>query len=120
MRIRQLGWAGIEILADGHALVVDYVRDFPLLAHTAGTDAYAPHSMPALAALVTHLHEDHTDVGAIESAVGPGGVLLRPAPFAGAGDEAAFTEPNEERLAMSTSTSASSRNGRASNSVPSS
>lgn len=102
MRIRHLGWAGIEILADGHALVVDYVRDFTLLTQTVGTDAYAAHSMPALAALVTHLHEDHTDVGAIESAVGPQGILLRPAPFAGSGDEAVFTEPNEDRLAAST------------------
>ncbi|MGV9800933.1 MBL fold metallo-hydrolase [Mycobacterium sp. NPDC003449] len=98
MRIRRLGWAGIEVIADGHALVVDYVRDFPLLTSTVPNGAYAAHSKPAVAALVTHLHEDHCDVAAIESAVGPGGIVLRPPPFAGTADEAAFTEPNEERL----------------------
>lgn len=102
MQIRRLGWAGIEVITDDRALVVDYVRDFPLLTTTVGTGAYAAHSKPAVAALVTHLHEDHTDVAAIESAVGPRGTVLRPAPFVGTADEVAFTEPNEHRLAAST------------------
>lgn len=101
MLIRRLGWAGIEVIVDGSSLVVDYVRDFPLLTATQPHGAYAPHTRRAVAALVTHLHEDHTDVAAIESAVGPAGVVLRPAPLVGVDDDVAFTERGEELLETS-------------------
>ena len=85
--------------ANGSSLVIDYITDFPLLTASQLAGAYAPARQQALAALVTHLHEDHTDVDAIESAVGPNGLLLRPPPIPGVTDEARFTEAAEERLA---------------------
>ena len=103
MRIRRLGWAGIEVVSDdGSSVVVDYVHDFSLLTATRPDGAYAPHTQPAVAALITHLHEDHTDVAAIQSAVGPTGLVLRPAAVDASGAEAAFTEPREADLAAST------------------
>jgi L-ascorbate metabolism protein UlaG (beta-lactamase superfamily) len=101
MKIRRLGWAGIEITAQGSAIVIDYVKDFFLLTATRPKGEFVDHAHPAVAALVTHLHEDHTDVAAIQSAVGPRGRLLRPAPFAAAAEEAAFTEGAEADLAAS-------------------
>lgn len=103
MRIRRLGWAGIEVVsANGSSLVVDYIHDFALLTATQPHGAYAAHGQPAIAALVTHLHEDHTDIGAIVSAVGPTGLLLRPPALAATAEEATFTEPREADIAHST------------------
>ena len=101
MKIRRLGWAGIEVSAQGSALVVDYVRDFALLTATQPVGAFVAPTQPAAAALVTHLHEDHTDVGAIQSAVGPDGLVLRPAPFIGGAEEVVFTATGEADLAAS-------------------
>ena len=103
MRVRRLGWAGIEVFSDrGPSLVVDFVRDFSLLRATQPDGAFAEPEGPAVAALVTHLHEDHTDVAAIQSAVGDGGLVLRPAPFVAAADEAVFTDGAETGLEAST------------------
>lgn len=101
MQIRLLGWAGMELSAQGSSLVVDFVRDFPLLTATQPASSFVEPEQPAVAALVTHLHEDHTDVTAIESAVGPEGVVLRPEPFAATVEEAAFTEGSEAALTAS-------------------
>ncbi|MBJ7385526.1 MAG: MBL fold metallo-hydrolase [Mycolicibacterium sp.] len=103
MRIRRLGWAGIEVINDrGSSLVVDFVRDFSLLRATQPDGAFAEPERAAALALVTHLHEDHTDVAAIQSAVGDTGLVLRPAPFVAAADEAVFTDGPETDLAAST------------------
>jgi L-ascorbate metabolism protein UlaG (beta-lactamase superfamily) len=102
VKIRRLGWAGLELISDeGPSLVVDFVRDFALLTDTRPQGAYAEPAQPAAAALVTHLHEDHTDVAAIGSAVGATGLVLRPAPLAATADEATFTESAEADLAAS-------------------
>lgn len=101
MKIRRLGWAGVELSAQGATLVVDFVRDFSLLTATQREGAFVEPARAAVAALVTHLHEDHTDVAAIVSAVGPTGVVLRPAPFVATADEAPFTEASEADLAAS-------------------
>ena len=67
MRVRRLGWAGIEVISDrGPSLVVDFVRDFSLLRATQPDGAFAEPEGTAALALVTHLHEDHTDVAAIQ------------------------------------------------------
>lgn len=99
MQIRRLGWAGIEVLAQGQSVVVDYVKDSALLTNALPAGSLVPplHT-PALAALVTHLHADHTDVAAIESAVGDTGVVLRPTPFAGSPAEALWTAQQERDL----------------------
>jgi L-ascorbate metabolism protein UlaG (beta-lactamase superfamily) len=102
MRVRSLGWAGLEVVSDGASLVIDYVRDFPLFTASRSRDAYALPRQRASAALVTHLHEDHTDVEAIESAVGATGLVLRPAPQADGPPASEFTERAETRLGVST------------------
>lgn len=104
MKIRRLGWDGLEVTArGGESLVIDYVHDSSAFLRDnwkAGSPV-RPQQAPALAALVTHLHEDHTDVAAIESAVGPDGVVLRPAPFPGSQAENVFTLKQEGELAAS-------------------
>jgi L-ascorbate metabolism protein UlaG (beta-lactamase superfamily) len=93
MELRRLGWSGFEVTAQGESLVIDCVGDSSafLSDHLSVGRPVAPLRTPALAALVTHLHFDHTDVPAIESAVGPEGLVLRPPPFAGSEAEAVFT-----------------------------
>ena len=104
MKIRRLGWDGLEVTSrGGESLVIDYVHDSSLFLRDnwrAGSPVRPLHA-PAVAALVTHLHEDHTDVAAIEAAVGPDGVVLRPAPFPGSDAENVFTLEQEGELAAS-------------------
>ncbi len=81
MRWRRLGWAGLEVQADGASLVVDHLLDPGLFAHfltDERDELVTPEPGSAAAALVTHLHRDHTDVAAIEAAVAPDGIVLRP------------------------------------------
>ncbi|MGH3562188.1 MAG: MBL fold metallo-hydrolase, partial [Mycobacterium sp.] len=104
MKFRRLGWAGIEVSAQGSSLVVDYVRDFGYLHAVLPEDAFAQplHPGQASAALVTHLHADHTNVAAIQSAVGAKGLVLRPKPFVGSAEETVGTAGREADLAAST------------------
>ena len=87
MRVRRLGWAGVEIEADGERLLIDHVRDLsPLFTGwKPGEAGLAAPSGRATAALVTHLHRDHTDASALAEALAPGAPVLRPAP--GYGDD---------------------------------
>lgn len=82
MRLRRLGWAGIELEAGGERLVVDHVLDpgvFKAFYGDPRDELIAPDPGRACAALLTHLHRDHADVAAIEGALGSGGTVLRPA-----------------------------------------
>lgn len=103
MKIRRLSWAGLEVTASGGgSLVIDHAHDSsPLLKEFWPGEPVAPDHVPALAALVTHLHEDHTDVAAVSATVSPGGLVLRPAPFAGTDAENVFTVDAEAALANS-------------------
>lgn len=103
MKIRRLGWAGLEISAQGESLVVDHAHDSSPLLQTfwQGGAPVPPTTTNALAALVTHLHEDHTDVGAIEATVDAGGLVLRPAPAVGTDEENVFTVAAEAALEAS-------------------
>ncbi|ANZ36996.1 metal-dependent hydrolase [Lentzea guizhouensis] len=80
MRVRRLGWAGVEVEAAGQRLVIDYVADLsPLFTGwRAGVGLTAP-SGTAAGALVTHLHRDHTDAAALAEVLAPGAPVLRPA-----------------------------------------
>lgn len=83
MRLRRLGWAGIEIEADGERLVIDHVIDPGLFTQFMTEEAdelVETDPGSARAALLTHLHRDHTDVAAVERAVDPKGIVLRPHP----------------------------------------
>jgi L-ascorbate metabolism protein UlaG (beta-lactamase superfamily) len=103
MKITRLGWAGIELeAADGAVAVVDLLQNAEGMARFMGEPhtALPGPSRPGAAALalVTHLHEDHTDGAAIAAALAPDGVLLRPAPDAGEFLEIAAQQPAEKHL----------------------
>jgi L-ascorbate metabolism protein UlaG (beta-lactamase superfamily) len=103
MKITRLGWAGVELEAGGALAVIDLLQDVSGMQRFMG-EARTPLPAPsrpgaATLALVTHLHEDHTDADAIAAALAPDGVLLRPAPDAGAFLEVAAQQAAEEKLA---------------------
>jgi L-ascorbate metabolism protein UlaG (beta-lactamase superfamily) len=89
MRIRWLGWAGIELEAEGETLVIDLLGNPAGVLEGTGLSAPLPHVVPAaaegnvLAGLCTHLHRDHTDAGALARTLRPGGAVLHPASFGG-------------------------------------
>ncbi len=86
VRMRRLGWAGAEIEFDGQTLVIDYIRDTsPLVPLRSADEPFPPSFQPGAAAgaLLTHLHADHADPGAIAQALRPGAPVFRPAPATG-------------------------------------
>jgi L-ascorbate metabolism protein UlaG (beta-lactamase superfamily) len=104
MKITRLGWAGLQLDAAGETAIVDLLQDASPMEKFMGpphTALPAPTSRPGSAslALVTHLHDDHTDPAAIAAALAPGGILLRPAVAEGEFLETAAVAPNEVRLA---------------------
>jgi L-ascorbate metabolism protein UlaG (beta-lactamase superfamily) len=87
MRIRWLGWAGIEIDVDGATVVIDPLADpgatfAPLGDGARGAklpEVVAPAvDRSAVAGLVTHLHRDHSDAGALAAALGDGATVHEP------------------------------------------
>src|SRR3954454_22898332 len=93
MRLTWLGWAGVELEAEGATVVVDPLEDAgavfaPLGERSAGTPlpaVVAPSAGRAVAGLVTHLHRDHADARALAAALAPGAPVLEPP--AGGGDD---------------------------------
>ena len=81
MRVRWLGWAGVEIEADGATLVIDPLADPTATFAALGEEALERAELPqvvapeergaAVAGLVSHLHRDHTDAGALAAALAP-------------------------------------------------
>ncbi|MFW5418262.1 MBL fold metallo-hydrolase [Nocardiopsis sp. CNT-189] len=101
MRARRLGWAGLEIEAGGERLLIDYVRDLsPLFPGWRPGEGLTEPSGKAAAALLTHLHRDHTDAAALADALVPGAPVLRPAPGPGDGADDAATLLAERELAL--------------------
>jgi L-ascorbate metabolism protein UlaG (beta-lactamase superfamily) len=105
MKITRLGWAGLQLDAAGETAIVDLLQDATPMERFIGTPHTAlprPTAPPGTAtlALVTHLHQDHTDPDAIAAALAPGGVLLRPARAEGEFLETAAVQPGEDRLAQ--------------------
>ena len=94
MRLRRLGWAGVEIEHDGHTLLIDALKDgFPLIPGERLVSPLGPGR--AVAALVTHLHPDHADPRAIARALAEGAPVFRPEPNPGAGDDLVPTQKVE-------------------------
>ncbi len=91
MRARWLGWAGAEIEAAGETLVLDVLGD-PAATFAAFGEQARDVPLPtvvepdarrsAIAGLVTHLHRDHADAGALSASLAPGAPVLGP-PAAG-------------------------------------
>src|SRR5437588_4917273 len=98
MRIRWLGWAGVEIEAQGERVVVDPLQDaaavFAWLGERAGA-IRAPEVVPAqpgaIAGLLTHLHRDHADAAALSAALDARATVYEPVDYGG---------ENRERLAV--------------------
>jgi L-ascorbate metabolism protein UlaG (beta-lactamase superfamily) len=87
MQVRWLGWAGVEIEADGATVVIDPLADagatFAPLGEAA-SDGSLPSTVPgqdgaAVAGLLSHLHRDHADAAALAAALGPGAAVYEPA-----------------------------------------
>jgi L-ascorbate metabolism protein UlaG (beta-lactamase superfamily) len=78
MKVRWLGWAGVEIEAEGAAVVIDPLADPGATFAPLGEEARRA-TLPsvvaaqarggAVAGLVSHLHRDHTDAGALADAL---------------------------------------------------
>jgi L-ascorbate metabolism protein UlaG (beta-lactamase superfamily) len=94
MKVRWLGWAGVEIEAEGETVVIDPLDDpgatFAALGDRAGEvqlpDIVAPESRgSAVAGLVSHLHRDHTDAPALAAALADDATVHEPA-WPGGGD----------------------------------
>jgi L-ascorbate metabolism protein UlaG (beta-lactamase superfamily) len=94
MRIRWLGWAGVEIEERGECVVVDPLEDAAAVFAWPGERAAA---MPrpnviapragALAGLVTHLHRDHADSTALAAALATDASVYEPQGYGGSGTE---------------------------------
>ena len=85
MRARWLGWAGVELEADGETVVIDPLGDpagtfagFGAGAAEVELPEVAPPAGGALAGLVSHLHRDHTDAGALVAALAPDAAVHHP------------------------------------------
>ncbi len=88
MKVRWLGWAGVEIEAEGAAVVIDPLAD-PGATFAALGDGAARVELPpvvpadaqstAVAGLVSHLHRDHTDAAALANALADDGAVHEPA-----------------------------------------
>lgn len=82
MRVRRLGWAGIELESQGSSVIVDHILGWKSIEPYIGPPRtpLLPTTDPggSLAAFVTHLHTDHTDAGAIATALGADASLHRP------------------------------------------
>jgi L-ascorbate metabolism protein UlaG (beta-lactamase superfamily) len=87
MKVRWLGWAGVEIAASGASLVIDPLADPGATWGALGDRAGAvelPAVVPpdaegtAVAGLVSHLHRDHADAGALAAALDPAATVHEP------------------------------------------
>ena len=93
MEVRWLGWAGVEIEAGGASVVIDPLADVDAVfapfgeSGAGGRPTVVAPARPgrAVAGLVTHLHRDHTDAGALAAALAPGAPMLHP-PAVGGGE----------------------------------
>ena len=90
MRIKWLGWAGVEIEAQGERVVVDPLQDAAAVFAWLGERAraiQAPEVVPAepgaIAGLLTHLHRDHADAAALSSALRAGATVYEPVDYGG-------------------------------------
>ncbi|HEY3728344.1 MAG TPA: MBL fold metallo-hydrolase [Solirubrobacteraceae bacterium] len=94
MRIRWLGWAGVEVEAQGERVVVDPLQDASAVfawlgdrAQTIPLPEVVPPEPGALAGLLTHLHRDHADAGALSTALAAGAPVYEPVDYGGEGRE---------------------------------
>ncbi len=94
MRIRWLGWAGVEVEVDGEHVVVDPLSDPAAVFAWTGEraariplPALTPPRVGAIAGLVTHLHRDHADAIALAAALRAGADVYEAGSYGGTGIE---------------------------------
>jgi L-ascorbate metabolism protein UlaG (beta-lactamase superfamily) len=106
MKVRWLGWAGVEIEARGASLVIDPLAD-PGATFAALGDRAAGVPLPAVspsgargtavAGLVSHLHRDHADAGALAGALDRAATVYEPVwPGGGDAENLALAQANAE------------------------
>jgi L-ascorbate metabolism protein UlaG (beta-lactamase superfamily) len=108
MRIRWLGWAGVEIDEEDERIVVDPLQDvravFAALGDRAGGMAAPSVTDPepgAVAGLVTHLHRDHADAAALAAALSPGAAVHEPKGYGGTTiEQLAIAQADQELTAF--------------------
>ncbi|HWE13406.1 MAG TPA: hypothetical protein VG365_07845 [Solirubrobacteraceae bacterium] len=90
MRIRWLGWAGVELEAEGERMVIDPLQDagavFAWLGDRAGAipiPDVIPAQPGAIAGVLTHLHRDHADAAALSTVLGAGATVYEPVDYGG-------------------------------------
>lgn len=92
MQITWLGWAGVEIEAEGERVLIDPLEDpAATFAGLGGAAAGAglPEVLPpsqgrgAVAGLVTHLHRDHADAAALAGGLSEGARVFEPPKWPG-------------------------------------
>ena len=104
MRIRWLGWAGVEVEESGERVVIDPLGDPAAVFAWLGERA-AGMSVPAVvsprpgavAGLITHLHRDHADAAALAAALSADATVYEPAgeaPPSGAADHPTKAPPS--------------------------
>lgn len=94
MRITWLGWAGVEIEAEGERILVDPLQDAAAVFAWVG-DRLVSIPLPqvvgaqpgALAGLLTHLHRDYADADALRSGLAAGAPVYEPCDHGGEGLE---------------------------------
>jgi L-ascorbate metabolism protein UlaG (beta-lactamase superfamily) len=94
MRIRWLGWAGVEIEEHGERLLIDPLQDPGAMLAWMGDKAariplpkVAAPEPGAVAGLLTHLHRDHADAAALTASLAPEAPVYEPDGYGGAGVE---------------------------------
>lgn len=103
MRLRRLGWAGVELEHADQAVVIDLIQDVsPLVDLVDDPAKLSDEKFPAAsrpggtsAALVTHLHIDHADPAAIRRALAADAPVYRPEPVVGPDEDREFTDSME-------------------------
>ena len=90
MRIRWLGWAGVEIEAQGERVVIDPLQYaaavFAWLGQRAGATplpSVLAAQPPAIAGLLTHLHRDHADAAALAAVLRADTSVYEPVDYGG-------------------------------------
>ena len=113
MEIRSLGWAGVEVESQGERVVIDPLGDaeavFAPLKHrglAVDPPAIVAPRPGAAAGLVTHLHRDHADAGALAAALSDYARVYEPQGYGGGpAEQAAIAQADAELTASGLSRS---------------
>jgi L-ascorbate metabolism protein UlaG (beta-lactamase superfamily) len=107
MRIRWLGWAGVELEAKGERVVIDPLQDAEAVFAWLGERArgipipdIVPAQPGAIAGVLTHLHRDHADAAALSSVLEEGATVYEPVDYEGQSrDRLAIAQADHELTA---------------------